>query len=45
MAENLQHAGAKVSVIERENQVMAPLDYSMASLVHEHLIEQELIYT
>ena len=40
MAENLQHAGAKVSVIERENQVMAPLDYSMASLVHEHLIEQ-----
>lgn len=40
MAENLQHAGAKVSVIERENQVMAPLDYSMASLVHQHLIQK-----
>ena len=37
MAENLQHAGAEVAVVEMAQQVMAPLDYSMASLVHEHL--------
>jgi len=37
MAENLQHAGAKVSVVEMLNQVMPPIDYSMASLVHQHL--------
>lgn len=40
MAENLHHAGAEVSVVEMANQVMAPIDYSMASLVHEHLQEQ-----
>jgi len=37
MAENLQHAGAKVSVVEMLNQVMPPIDYSMATLVHQHL--------
>jgi len=37
MAENLQHAGAEVSIIEMLNQVMPPIDYSMASLVHQHL--------
>ena len=37
MAENLMHAGAQVAVVEMANQVMAPIDYSMASLVHEHL--------
>ena len=40
MAENLVHAGAEVSVIEMAPQVMAPMDYSMASFVHEHLREQ-----
>ena len=32
MAENLHHAGAEVSVVEMANQVMGPIDYSMASL-------------
>ena len=37
MAENLVHAGVEVSVVEMADQVMGPIDYSMASLVHEHL--------
>ena len=37
MAENLKHAGAQVAVVEMANQVMAPIDFSMAALVHEHL--------
>ncbi|MDL2252021.1 FAD-dependent oxidoreductase [Odoribacter sp. OttesenSCG-928-J03] len=40
MAENLQHAGAKVSIVEMADQVMAPIDYSMASLVHEELLNK-----
>jgi NADPH-dependent 2,4-dienoyl-CoA reductase/sulfur reductase-like enzyme/peroxiredoxin family protein/TusA-related sulfurtransferase/rhodanese-related sulfurtransferase len=38
MAENLQLAGSRVTVVEMLNQVMAPLDYEMAQLVQEHLI-------
>ena len=37
MAENLAHAGVEVSVVEMADQVMGPIDYSMAALVHEHL--------
>ena len=37
MAENLHDAGAAVSVVEMGDQVMAPLDFSMAALVHEEL--------
>ena len=40
MAENLHHAGSHVSVVEMGNQVMAPVDFSMASFVHEHLIHK-----
>ena len=40
MAENLHHAGADVSVVEMADQVMAPIDYSMAALVHEHLLQK-----
>ncbi|MDD7304583.1 MAG: FAD-dependent oxidoreductase [Bacteroidaceae bacterium] len=40
MAENLKHLGAEVAVVEMLPQVMAPIDYSMASLVHEHLQQQ-----
>ena len=40
MAENLHHAGAQVAVVEMANQVMGPIDYSMASFVHEHLQEK-----
>lgn len=37
MAENLKHAGIDVSVVEMANQVMGPIDYSMAAIVHQHL--------
>ena len=40
MAENLQNTGAQVAVVEMANQVMGPIDYSMASLVHRHLEEK-----
>ena len=40
MAENLHRAGAQVAVVEMTNQVMGPIDYSMASLVHQHLQEK-----
>lgn len=40
MAENLSDLGIQVSVVEMANQVMAPLDYSMAAIVHQHLIEK-----
>jgi len=38
IAENLKHRGVEVTLIEMLNQVMAPIDYEMASLVHQHLI-------
>ena len=40
MAENLKHAGLDVAVVEMANQVMGPIDYSMAALVHEHLLQK-----
>ena len=40
MAENLQHAGAKVSIVEMADQVMAPVDFSIASHVHRHLMDK-----
>ena len=40
MAENLHHAGAQVAVVEMANQVMGPIDFSMASHVHQHLQEK-----
>ncbi|MGN7298312.1 CoA-disulfide reductase [Ferdinandcohnia sp. SAFN-114] len=40
MAENLVERGVKVTLIEMANQVMAPLDYEMAAIVHKHLIEK-----
>ncbi|MCI2106669.1 MAG: FAD-dependent oxidoreductase [Intestinimonas sp.] len=39
MAENLHHAGLSVSIIEMQNQVMAPLDFEMAQLLHQNLAE------
>lgn len=39
MAENLKEAGAEVAVVEMADQVMAPIDFSMASFVHQHLLE------
>nr|WP_322933627.1 FAD-dependent oxidoreductase [Bacteroides sp. CG01] len=40
MAENLHALGAKVSIVEMANQVMTPIDFSMASLVHQHLMDK-----
>ena len=37
MAENLHAAGLVVSIIEMQNQVMAPMDYEMAQLLHENI--------
>lgn len=37
MAENLHDLGLKVSIVEMLEQVMAPIDYEMAQIVHEHL--------
>ncbi len=42
IAENLQHRGVQVTLIEMLNQVMAPIDYEMASLVHQHLIFKKI---
>ncbi len=37
MAENLKHAGLTVALVEMLNQVMAPLDFEMAQLLHENI--------
>lgn len=37
MAENIHEAGVEVTIVEKTNQVMAPLDYAMAAMVHQHL--------
>jgi NADPH-dependent 2,4-dienoyl-CoA reductase/sulfur reductase-like enzyme/rhodanese-related sulfurtransferase len=37
MAENLQHSGLDVSVIEMGNQVLAPIDFPLAALVQQHI--------
>ncbi|HPB02844.1 MAG TPA: FAD-dependent oxidoreductase, partial [Bacteroidales bacterium] len=37
MAENLHKAGLRVTIVEMAEQVMSPLDYSMAAMVHQHL--------
>ena len=40
MAENLHNAGAAVSVVEMGKQVMAPVDYSIAAQIHQHLVQK-----
>lgn len=40
MAENLAERGIGVTIIERENQIFAPLDFEMASILHSHLKEK-----
>ena len=42
MAENLKHAGAEVAVVAMAPQVMGPIDYSMAAIVHTHLLQQNV---
>ena len=42
MAENLHHAGIQVNLVEAAEQVMAPLDFEMAQLLHEHLRQSDI---
>lgn len=37
MAESLHHAGLQVTICEKLEQVMMPLDFEMAALVHRHM--------
>lgn len=37
MAENLHKRGIHVSIIEAQNQVMAPIDFEMAQMLHENI--------
>jgi len=39
MAENLRLLGLNVSLIEMQDQVMAPMDYEMAQLLHENIVQ------
>ncbi|MDR2921547.1 MAG: CoA-disulfide reductase [Tannerella sp.] len=42
MAENLYDAGLHVDIVQRSNQVMNLLDFSMAAIVHQHLKEKNI---
>jgi len=42
IAENLKKAGFIVTIIELMDQILGPLDYEMATLVHQHLKEKEV---
>jgi len=42
MAENLHERGIHVTIVEMANQVMAPLDYEMACIVHDHLLDKKV---
>lgn len=37
MVENLHNAGLEVQLVEKADQVMAPIDFSMAAIVHQQL--------
>lgn len=40
MAENLHERGVHVSLIELGNQVMAPVDYEMAAIIQQHMVDK-----
>ncbi|MBA1334277.1 MAG: CoA-disulfide reductase / Disulfide bond regulator [Firmicutes bacterium] len=40
MAENLHERGIGVTIVEMADQVMTPVDYEMASIVHGHLMDK-----
>ncbi|MGL5347044.1 MAG: CoA-disulfide reductase [Peptostreptococcaceae bacterium] len=40
MAENLYDRGINLTLVEASEQVMAPLDIEMVSIIHEHLIDK-----
>lgn len=37
MAENLHHRGLDVTLVELADQVLGPIDFEMAAIVHEHI--------
>lgn len=37
IAENMKEKGVEVTIVELTDQIMAPLDFEMASIVHDHL--------
>lgn len=42
MAENLHDSGLEVSIVEMADQVMAPVDYEMAQIVHNHIRSKDV---
>ncbi|MFA5523888.1 MAG: DsrE/DsrF/DrsH-like family protein [Tissierellales bacterium] len=42
MAENLSERGLDVTIVEMADQVMAPLDFEMAQIVHQHIKSKEV---
>ncbi|SDC37098.1 NADPH-dependent 2,4-dienoyl-CoA reductase, sulfur reductase [Pelagirhabdus alkalitolerans] len=40
VAENLVHAGKKVTLVEAQNQVMAPFDYDMVQILHKEMSDK-----
>lgn len=42
MAENLYDRGIEVSVVEMADQVMAPVDFEMAQIVHRHMKQKKV---
>ena len=40
--ENLSRRGVAVTIIEKEDQLMPPLDYEMAAILHRHLRDQDI---
>ncbi|WP_434793153.1 Coenzyme A disulfide reductase [Terrisporobacter petrolearius] len=42
MAENLHDRGIKLTLVEAGDQVMAPLDMEMVSIIHDHLIDKNV---
>lgn len=40
MAENLWERGIEVTLVEMADQIMAPIDFEMASILHQHLREK-----
>lgn len=37
MAENLHHRGVNVTLVEMADQILGPIDFEMATIVHEHI--------
>ncbi len=45
MAENLENLGIEITLIEMADQVMAPLDFDMAQIIHRHISSKKVSLT